>query len=254
MGIGSLFETILYEPLLNGLMFLYVHLGQDMGIAIIVLTVLIKLLLFQPSMAQLKAQRSLQSTQPKLRELQAKHKGDREAYSKAVLQFYKENKVNPLSSCLPLLIQLPILIALYQVFIAGVVTDPASGLLKAEKLNNLYGSLQATFQSTPIHSTLLGFVNLAESRNVVLAVLAAVATFWQAKMLMTKRPPKEAGTGGTDEARIATMNQSTLYVMPVATLIFALSFPTGLSLYWLVSTLFQVVVQYYFLRRQPVIP
>src|SRR3989344_3793159 len=117
----DLYNSVLYEPLFNGLMFLYQRLGEDMGLAIILLTIVIRLILFYPSLSQLRAQRSLQETQPKLKELKEKYKNDQAAYSKAVLAFYKEHKVNPLASCLPLLIQLHILIALYQVFIAGIV-------------------------------------------------------------------------------------------------------------------------------------
>ncbi|MFH1171123.1 MAG: YidC/Oxa1 family membrane protein insertase [bacterium] len=249
--ISTIFHIVLYQPFLNALMVLYRFLGEDMGIAIIVLTLIIKLVLFYPSLSQLKAQRSLQKTQPKLKELKEKYKDDKEGYSKAVLAFYKENKVNPLSSCLPLLIQLPILIALYQVFIAGVVPDPKTGLLAANQLSSLYEPVRHFFTSTQLHTMSLGLFDVAHKKNLILAFLAAAATYWQSRMLMTPRPPKEAGKAGKDEDQMTAMNRNMVYFMPLVTFFFAYSFPTGLALYWLVSTLFQVLQQWYFLRRHP---
>lgn len=254
MSLGTLFQVVLYQPLFNALIFFYHFLGRDMGVAIVLLTILIKLILFYPSLSQLKAQRSLQATQPKLKELKEKYKNDQQAYSKAVLEFYKENKVNPLSSCLPLLIQLPILIALYRVFIAGVATDPASGLILDRQLSSLYGPLREIYASTPLHTMFLGILDISHKNNYTLAILAAAATFWQSRMLLAARPPKEAGKAAADEGQAAAVNRNMTYVMPVVTLLFALRFPAGLALYWLVSTLFQVAQQYYFLRRHPAQP
>lgn len=251
MFLIQLFHYVLYQPFYNGLVVLYHVLGGDLGVAIIVLTILIKLLLFYPSLSQLKAQRSLQATQPKLQAMKEKYKNNKEEYNRAVLQFYKENKVNPLSSCLPLLIQLPILIALYQVFVAGVATDPATHLINAKQLANLYPPLRDIYSAVPIDTTLLGFVDLSKSKNILLALLTGVAAFWQARMLSTKTPPKAAGAGGRDEAITASLNRSTMYSLPLISAFFAYQFPAGLALYWLVSTLFQIVQQYYFLRRHP---
>jgi YidC/Oxa1 family membrane protein insertase len=246
------FHVILYQPFLNALMFLYRFLGQDMGVAIILLTILIKIILFYPSLSQLKAQRSLQATQPKLKALRDRYKDDKEAYSKAVLQFYKENKVNPLSSCLPLLIQLPILIALYRVFIAGIVPDPNTGYLANTQLENLYAPLREAFSSTPLRTFSLGIFDVSHTKNIILAVLAAAATYVQSKMLMAKKPPQEAGSSGKDEDQAAAMNRNMAYIMPVVTFLFSYNFPAGLSLYWFVSTLMQIAQQWYFLRRHPI--
>lgn len=247
----ELYNEVLYRPLFNLLIGLYHFLGQDMGVAIILLTLLIKLILFYPSLSQLKAQRALQQTQPKLKALKEQFKNNQEGYNRAVLQFYKENKVNPLASCLPLLIQLPILLALYQVFVAGVETD-AQGLLATNQLERLYGPLRALYDHTAINSTFLGFLDITHSKNIVLAGLAAIATFWQARMLPTARPPSASGSGGKDEAITASLNRNMSYVLPVITFIFAYQFPAGLALYWLFSTLFQVLQQWYFLRRHPI--
>ncbi len=113
----ELFKTILYEPLLNLLVVFYNYIpGHDLGIAIIALTVVIKLVLFPFSQKGIKAQKALQDIQPKLEVIKKKYAHDKEKQTQAIMNFYKENKVNPFSSCLPLLIQLPILIAVFQVF------------------------------------------------------------------------------------------------------------------------------------------
>lgn len=250
MNIGSLFTTALYEPFLNGLLVLYRFLGGDLGLAIISLTILIKLLLFYPTLSQLRAQKKLQETQPKMKELQERFKGDKEGYQKALMEFYKTNKVNPFASCLPLLIQLPILIALYRVFITGVAVDATTGLLATDQLQHLYGSLREYFATNPITTTSFGFLNLANKNNIILALLAGAATYWQSKMLMAKQPPKKAGEGAKDEGMMASMNKNMAIMTPLLTFFFTYTFPAGLGLYWLVSTLFQLGQQYLFLHQE----
>ena len=119
------FKIILYIPLLNLLVVFYnIVPGHDLAIAIILLTIVIKLLLFPLSRQGIKAQKSLQKLQPKINEIKEKYKDNKEKQTQAIMNFYKENKVNPFSSCLPLLIQLPILIAVFRVFRVGL-TDAA---------------------------------------------------------------------------------------------------------------------------------
>ena len=117
---GTFFHNVLYVPIFNLLVFLYEILpGADVGFAIIALTILIKLLLWPFMNQSLRSQKALQTLQPKIDELKTRFENDREGLSKAMMQLYQTEKVNPLASCLPLLIQLPILIALYQVLLGG---------------------------------------------------------------------------------------------------------------------------------------
>lgn len=243
--IGDLFNTILLEPLLNGLVFIY-HYIPNLGVAIIILTVIIKALLYLPSRASIVAQKRLQETQPKLQALQKKYKHDREELGRQTMKFYKENKVNPLSSCLPLLIQLPILIALYRAFLAVAQTDPSTHILVAEQLQYLYAPLRDIFVDKPINSMFLGF-DLSLTGNWALAILAGAATFWQTSMLMQKQPPKVPGA--KDESMTAGINKQMRYIMPAVTVFFGIQFPAGLTLYWLVSTLFTVGQQQLVLRK-----
>ncbi len=120
MSIGNIFNLILYQPLLNFLILLYIYLpGHDFGVSVIVLTVVVKLILSPTSIKALRSQKKMAEIQPRLSEIQEKYKEDKEKQSRATMELYKEAKVNPFSGCFPLLIQLPILIALYQVFLGG---------------------------------------------------------------------------------------------------------------------------------------
>ncbi len=111
----------------NGLIFLYDILGKNLGVAIIVFTVIIKFLLAWPSASFIRSQRKIQALQPKLNALKAKHKNDREGLAKATMELYKTSRVNPFSSCLPSLIQIPILFVLYRVFLSSLNPDPTTG-------------------------------------------------------------------------------------------------------------------------------
>jgi len=219
-----MFQTFFYEPIFNLVIFLYNTIpGHDLGVAIIALTIIIKLALWSLSKQQIKAQKSLQDLQPKIEEIKSKHANDKEAMSRAMLELYKEHKVNPLASCLPLLIQLPFLIAVFSVFRAGF-TD--------ETLKLVYSFI---VRPETVNTLSFGFLELAKP-NVALAVLAGLAQFWQTKMMMTNRATVKS-KGARDEDMMAIMNKQMMYMMPILTIFFGLTLPGGLSLYWFVSTL-----------------
>ncbi len=247
---AELFNTLLYEPLLNLLFWIYTLVpGGDLGIAIIVLTVLIKLSLFYPSLKALRSQKALQDAQPRIEELKKKYADDKEELGRQIMSFYKENKVNPLSSCLPMLIQLPVLYALFRVFFGGLETDPATGLLVAEQLQHFYGPLRQTMESTVVNTTFLGIVDLSASKNIVLAGLAGLLQFLQARMLQAKKPAVKS-QGAKDENTAAMLNKQMVYFMPVITVVFGYQFPAGVTLYWLSSTAFTWVQQLIFMRER----
>ncbi|MCH7759610.1 membrane protein insertase YidC [Patescibacteria group bacterium] len=229
----ELFKTILYEPLLNLLVVFYNYIpGHDLGIAIIALTVVIKLVLFPFSQKGIKAQKALQDIQPKLEVIKKKYAHDKEKQTQAIMNFYKENKVNPFSSCLPLLIQLPILIAVFQVFRIGLT----------ESNLPIYSFI---FNPGALDVIGFGFLKLAEP-NIFLAVLTAFSQYWQTKMLSSTQAPKKftKGNGGAkDENMMSMMNKQMKYMMPLITLFIGMTLPSGLMLYWLVSLLISVLEQ-----------
>jgi len=227
----EIFQTVLYQPIFNAFVALY-NLIPDVGIVILVITLLMKIILYPLTNKSIKAQQSLSALQPKMQELKEKYKGDQQTLAQETMKLYKDHKVNPLGSCLPLLIQLPIFIALYLVMRDG---------LTGQNFNLLYSFVPNPGTINPIS---LGFLNLVNP-SIPLAVLAGLAQFWQAKTMTRKRPPKKAGEGSKDEDMMAMMNKQMLYVMPVLTIIIGIKLPGGLSLYWFISTLLTALQQYW---------
>jgi YidC/Oxa1 family membrane protein insertase len=243
---GNIFNTILFDPIFNAVVFIY-HYIPDLGAAIIILTLIIRLLLYLPSRSSIRSQKVLQETQPKLKAIQDKYKDNKEELGRQLMKFYKENKVNPLSSCLPLLIQLPILIALYRAFLAAAQTDKITHILVPDRLIHLYEPLRNIFTTMAINPIAFGFVDLSQNHNIILAVLAGATQFWQSRMLMAKQPPKVPGA--KDESITAGVNKQMMYMMPLLTVVFGYQFPAGLTLYWFISTLFTVAQQYYVFKK-----
>ena len=233
------FKIILYIPLLNLLVVFYnIVPGHDLAIAIILLTIVIKLLLFPLSRQGIKAQKSLQKLQPKINEIKEKYKDNKEKQTQAIMNFYKENKVNPFSSCLPLLIQLPILIAVFRVFRVGL-TDAALPIY--------------SFIFNPGSLNILGFggiLNLAEP-SIYLALITAVSQYFQTKMLPTHTPAKKFSKkpGVKDENMMSVMNKQMKFMMPLFTLFIGMTLPSGLMLYWFVSLLLSIGEQKIILKQ-----
>lgn len=246
---ANIFNLILFDPIFNALIFLYKYIG-DIGISIIALTIIIRFILYLPSRSSIKSQKALQDIQPKLQELQNKYKNNKEELGRQMINFYKQNKVNPFSSCLPLIIQLPILITLYRAFIAVAPphVDPNTHIFVASQLQHLYTPLRDIFVNTAINPKFLGIVDLALKHNVILAVLAAGFQFWQSKMLMAKKPLIK-DKGARDESIAANVSTQMTYLLPLMTGYIAYQFPAGLGLYWVVSTIFSIVQQYFIFKK-----
>lgn len=238
---SQLFHLFLYQPIFNIFVGLYnIVPGHDVGLVILVITVLVRLALYPMTNKSIKAQRSLQEIQPRMESVKQQYKDDKQKQAQAIMELYKENKVNPLGSCLPMLIQLPILIALYMVLRDGLASNNLA--------QNLY---QFIPNPGTIKSISFGYFNMAKP-NVVLAVLAGAAQFWQAKSLIRKQAPKKAGAGAKDENMMAMMNKQMLYFMPALTVIIGMSLPAGLTLYWFFSTLLMALQQVWLNKKNSV--
>jgi YidC/Oxa1 family membrane protein insertase len=232
----ALFEAILYQPIFNGFVGLY-HFIPDVGAAILILTIVIKFALYPLTKKSIIAQKSLQDLQPKLDELKKKHKGDQQVIAQETMKLYKEHKVNPLGSCLPILVQLPIFLALYWVFREALTTNT---------FDLLYSFVPNPGSINPVS---LGFLNLA-GPNIVLAILAGAAQFWQAKSMSRKKAPTKAGEGAKDENMMAMMNKQMLYFMPVITVFIGFQLPGGVMLYWFLSTLITALQQHILFQKK----
>ena len=232
-----IFQTFFYQPILNLLVWLYnVVPGNDLGVAIILLTIIIKLVLLPLSKQSIKSQKSLQNLQPKINEIKKKYAHNKEEMGRAMMELYRQNKVNPFSSCLPLLVQLPFLFAVFRVFRNGLAGD---------SLNLVYPFIT---RPESINSISLGFLELAKP-NVYLAILAGLAQFWQAKMMMTKKSEVKS-KGSKDENMMAVMNKQMVYFMPAITVFIGLTLPGGLSLYWFTTTVLTALQQLYIFKKK----
>lgn len=239
--IVNIFTLICYQPLLNILVWTYnIIPGHDIGVVIIIITLLIKILLYLPSRSTIKVQRAMAELQPKLNEIKVKYKDNKEQQALETMKLYKEHKINPFSSCLPLLIQLPFLIAIYQVFSLG---------LSNGSLDLLYPFITNPGQ---INSLAFGFLDMAKPQ-FILAILAGAAQFWQTKMMMAKRPEVKT-KGSEDEDMAAIMGRQMTVMMPIMTVVIGWSLPAGLVFYWFLLTIFTGVQQLITLRKKKELP
>lgn len=232
--LSFLYNEIIYKPLVNLLVIFYNVAGYNFGVAIVLLTVLIRLIFYPLTLKAIKSQKILAELQPKLKEIQKKYK-DKEEQAKKMFQLYKEHKINPFSGCLPILIQLPILIALYQIFLKGI--------------NGIDTSYLYSFVSKPeiINLSFLGILNLNE-RNYILAILAGVLQYFQTKMMQGFKSKNDFSFQKEDISSL--LNKQMLFMFPILTVFIAATLPSALALYWVVSTLFSIVQQYFVLKLQ----
>lgn len=237
---SKIWTTIFYQPIYNILIFLAsVVPYHDLGLAIILLTIIIRTILLIPSQKGLKSQRKLQEIQPKIAHLKEKHKDNQEMIAKETMALWKEHKVNPVGGCLPLLIQFPVLIALFYVIQSGL--NPDNVYLLYEPLKN--------FPLASMNLNFLGILDLSKVNFFVLPLIVGSLQFFQMKLATmrsqkaqekTKKKEDKKPTKG-DEMQIA--NQMMTYVMPVMIAIFTASVPAGVGLYWSTSTLYGIVQQ-----------
>lgn len=217
---ASLFHEILYRPLLNALIVLYHSLAfEDLGLAIILLTVVVRLILFPFFYKGLKHQAVLQRLQPEIKKIQHDHKHDRERQAQALLELYRANRVNPLSGFVVILLQIPILIALYRVFAQGITNIGA---------DDLYAGIAPP--ASLDGATFLGLINLQAS-NILIVGLAAYAQYLQGRLAAprTNAPP---------------LARQMVFIGPAITALFLFSLPAAVGLYWLTSSLFSVGQQH----------
>jgi len=233
---GAIFEAILTQPIFNLFVWIY-NLVPDVGVVILIITVLIKLALYPSTNKSIKAQKDLTELQPKLEELKKKYAGDQQKIATETMALYKEHKVNPFGSCLPLLIQLPVFIALYWVL---------QSVFAGDNFTLLYSFVNNPEHINPVS---LKVFDLSKNGNIFLALLAGAAQFAQAKMFTRKKAPAVTGEAGKDESMTAMMNKQMTYFMPVITVLIGYQLPGGLALYWFFSTAITALQQVIIFRK-----
>ena len=222
-------NNIIYQALL----FFYQIFGGNLGFSIIALTLVVKAVLIPFVLPSLKSAKKMQDLKPALDKLKAKHT-DKKELQQAQLDLYKQNGVNPAAGCLPQIVQIIILISLYQVFrqfigkdvISGIKVNPFFLYLDLNKPDHLY-----------IMPVLAGFSQFVFS----LMMQSGIESHVEAPKNKDSKKKEE------DNLEMAqSMQQQMLYMMPLMTVVISLNFQSGLILYWIVSTLFSIAQQYYF--------
>ena len=239
--IGYFFNIIFTFPIFNALMVLYRIIG-DFGLSIIVLTLVIKLILFPLTLKQLKSMKATQALQPQMAEIRKKYAKDQLAQSRAMQELYKEYGISPLAgSCLPLLVQMPVLFGLF--YALSAVLRSAKTVGDINKL--LYPFIPAFSHFPNINLTWFTFINHAWQISLgapdpthILPVLAALATFVQVRMSQPKTM-----SNATDA--MSQQMKIMQFISPVMVLFFGWNYAAGLALYWTVSSVFAMFQQYF---------
>jgi YidC/Oxa1 family membrane protein insertase len=226
----EVWNLIIANPVLNVLIALSHILGGSFGLAIIALTIIVRLITWPLTKRQLNSTKALQEMQPKIQELQKKYGKNQQKLQQEMMKLYKEAGVNPLGCLWPMLVQFPIWIALYQAIMRALATTP-------ENLLDLAGRLYSwdmVNQAIPLNSHFL-WLDLGSRGDIVLAIIVG-GTMW-VQQKMTQAPSLDP--------RQESTSRMMLLIMPIMFGLMSLSFPAGLGLYWAVSSIVGIIAQYF---------
>ena len=227
----DIWNVVILDPVMNGLIALSQMLWSNFGLAIIVLTVIVRIVLMPLTFKQTQSTKAMQSLQPRLQEIQKKYARDQKKLQQEMMRLYKEAGINPLGCMWPMLIQMPIWIALYQSIMQALAATPENLLLLSQ---HLY-AWDMVDQAIPLNENFLGLKLSQPDPTMILAILVGLSMWVQQKMVT---PP------ATDPKQ-QQMSSMTTMMMPMMFAFFTLSFPSGLALYWVVSNIIGIIMQYF---------
>lgn len=229
MDIGAIWDLIILNPMINGMIWLSDVLFGSFGLTIIILTFVVRGIMYPLTMKQMHATKSMQELQPKMQELQKKYAKDKQRLAQEQMKLYKESGFSPAGCLLPMLLQMPVWIALYQAIIRVLATTPEDFLNLSDRLYNW----DVVYQVLPLNSNFLWF-DLAFP-DYALALLVGLTMYLQQKM-------SAVSSGNPQQQAQARMMQM---MMPLMFIFFSISFPSGLALYWVASAIIGIVIQYF---------
>ncbi|MGC9397727.1 MAG: YidC/Oxa1 family membrane protein insertase [Anaerolineae bacterium] len=239
-----MWDTLIVDPITNLLLVFYKLLGGETILAVALLTVLVRLALIPLTLEQQKSAQAQREIQPKLQKLQKKYKHDQERLAQEQMKLYREHGFNPASGCLPLLIQLPLMLGLYQAIMRALAATPL------ELLNlpaHIYRASWLPHLSSlpPLKSHFLWLDLALPDPYYVLPVLVVVTAWLQQKLISAAAPT----TGGSEvDEQAQAMSQSMQITMPLFMGFISLNYASGLSVYFVISNLIGIL-QYYFIQR-----
>lgn len=236
---GNIFNLILIQPLFNLLMMIYAAIpGHDFGVAVIILTILVRLALWPVLSSQLRSQKKLQELAPEVAKVRKKAKGDKQLESKMLMELYKEREINPFASLIPLLIQLPLFLALF-VVLKDVMKAGEIAKLLYPAVHHMPALQQIIAHPATFKPELFGVIDLTKP-SILLAITATVAQYYQTKQLLPKNP------GDDPQAKVMA---STSKIFPLLTGFIALRLPSALALYWTTASVVAIIQQWILLRE-----
>ncbi len=226
--IGNLFHLIFYKPLYNALVFLVGIIPfHDVGLAVIVLTLIVQFIIFPFRHKSVITQRKMREIEPEIKKIKEQFKKDTQEQTKRTMALYRSHGISPFSGFFMLIIQLPVFIALYKLFSAGIKFNTS----------DLYSFITLT---DTIHTKFLGLVDISSS-NYVLAFLAGLTQFFQMQLALPKIKKADSQTGSFQENLSRSMSIQAKYIMPIFIFFIALKFSSGIALYWTTMNIFAIV-------------
>lgn len=247
-----MFNTVLVQPLANGLIVFYKLLGGNLGVAIIGFSIFLRYLLNPLTKPYMNSMKRMKEYAPQLEKLKSKFKGDKMKFAQAQADFYKEKGINPSAGCLPYILQIVILIAFFNVFQKTLYDG---GDITAKFNTLLYQPLK--FSQDQIVNTRFLYLDMAKPDVfhlpnvpfpipgpflIMAAVLQFVSSKLMAPVISQEKKIADKTKPAADDMAVA-MQSSMAYTFPLFTLIFGMNFPSGLAIYWLIFSLFQVSQQ-----------
>jgi YidC/Oxa1 family membrane protein insertase len=233
--ITKFWREVIYKPILNALVALLIYMpGHYLWLAVMVLTIIIRTILLIPSQKAMKAQKAMQEVQPKLDKIKEKYKDDQARIAQETMLIWKEHKVSPVSSCLPTLAQLPILIALFYVIRGGLSPDKAA---------MIYEFLPA-FSLADINPAFITF-DLMDRSILIFPVVIGALQFLQMHLMMSRKKDKkdDKNKKPTMASEMENATKMMKYVMPVMIAFFTAQMPAAVGLYWGTSTFYGIIQQ-----------
>ena len=231
MGIGGIWNLIILQPVMNVLIVISHYLFNNFGLAIIALTIVVNGCMLPLTLKQIRASKLMQELQPKLAELQKKHAKDKGKLGQEQMKLYKESGISPAGCVVPMLVQMPIWIALYQSIIRLLAVTPEDLL----GLSQYLYSWPLVYSMLPLGNHFL-WLNLAIPDSYMVLPLLVGATMWVQQKMVTPT---------TADPKQQTQSRMMLWMMPLMFAFITLSFPSGLALFWVTSSAIRIVIQYF---------
>lgn len=230
--ISSIFTSLIVQPFYNALIFLVDFVTNDLGIAIIILTVVFRFIIFPLSKSQIKTQIKMRDIQEPLKKIKKDYKDNPQKMAQKMMELYKQNDIKPLAGFLLLLIQLPLLFGFYYVFLQAGLPEINTNLIYS-------------FIPYPEIIDINFFGIVLTSKSIILAMLAAITQYFQAKLLLPKKDENNKPEKGSIEDVMQGVQTQMVYIMPIIMLFISYSFGSIVALYLVTSNIFSIIQEYY---------